>query len=148
MAKIFEWTEENKAEFDTWLKGKSDAVQVLTSLKPPNLLYRMKSTGHRVPIISYNDNWTLSVYVSGTYNFVTFERTVFGVPPEDLVECDLPGPDDPLGYVLEKSEVENILRTSKENPFAAVDELAQKKLMAMATQTMAAIGQKPTGLKN
>ena len=35
--------------------------------------------------------------VTGEFNIVAFERSVFGVDPKDLEECDLPGPDDHVG---------------------------------------------------
>jgi hypothetical protein len=37
------------------------------------------------------------VDVTGEYNLVAFERRVFGIKPEDLEECDLPGLHEPLG---------------------------------------------------
>ena len=40
---------------------------------------------------------TLTVIVSGRFNYVAFERRVFGIKPEDLEECDLPRADEPLG---------------------------------------------------
>lgn len=38
--------------------------------------------------------------VSGAFNRVIFDRRVFGIPPEDLTECDLPGADEVLGTEL------------------------------------------------
>ena len=49
---------------------------------------------------------TLKVQVNARYNFVAFERNVFGVDPEDLEECDLPAEADPVGSVLSQDDVE------------------------------------------
>lgn len=70
----------------------------MAAKKPPELLYKLKSTGHRVIIYSYAEDGTVSVVVSGAFNLVAMNRIVFGIKPEDLEECDLPGPDDPVGF--------------------------------------------------
>lgn len=64
----------------------------------------MKSTGHRVVPYSYCEDGTVTVSVLGTFNKTMFERNVFGVSPEDLEECDLPGPEEELGAVLKTDE--------------------------------------------
>jgi hypothetical protein len=67
----------------------------------PNRLYRLKRGGHRVTIVSFDEEEngaiSLKVRVSGEFNAVIFERTVFGIKPEDLEECDLPEPGEILG---------------------------------------------------
>ena len=47
-----------------------------------------------------SEDGTLTVNITGEYNFVTFDRQVFGIKPEDLEECDLPGKGEPVGTVL------------------------------------------------
>ena len=47
---------------------------------------------------------TMTVMVSGQYNRVIFERQVFGIQPEGLEECDLPGKDEELGTILTNKE--------------------------------------------
>ncbi len=47
--------------------------------------------------MSYSENGTVTVAVSGEFNAVTFERQVFGVNPDDLDECDLPAKDEVTG---------------------------------------------------
>jgi hypothetical protein len=75
----------------------------------------MKS-GHRVTICSYSENGTMMVDVRGEYNKITFERTVFGVKPEDLEECELPGEGEELGAMLtEPKEIENLLDGMREH---------------------------------
>ena len=43
------------------------------------------------------------------YNFVLFEKRVFGVDPSLLEPCDLPEPDELVGTMLTQEQVENNL---------------------------------------
>jgi hypothetical protein len=67
----------------------------------PWKLYRMGR--HRVYVVSIEEPKdpgapvTVKVAVTGQFNFVAMERDVFGVLPEELVECELPGPDEMVG---------------------------------------------------
>lgn len=100
MAKIIEWTDEQRAEWDAWVASRPLVVQDMARRLPPDRLYRMASTGHRVTLYSFSEDGTVTVNVGGDFNAVVFERRVFGVSPDDLTECDLPGPDDPCGSLL------------------------------------------------
>ena len=97
MAKI---AEINQAGFKEWLQGRSDIILDMVKRYPPDVLYRMKSTGQRVTIIAYAEDGTVRVLVSGDYNAVLFEREVFGVHLENLEECDLPDRNERLGTLL------------------------------------------------
>ena len=97
MALIRRWTPEQQAEWDAWVAGRPPIVRAMAARVAPNRLYRLRTTGQRVFPVAYSENGTLRVYVSGGYNCVAFERHVFGIDPEDLTECDLPGPDEILG---------------------------------------------------
>jgi hypothetical protein len=101
VANIFEPSEEEKADWDKWVASRPDAVRQVAKKFKPWKLYRMKSTGHRVTIYSLGEHEdgtvTLTVLVTGTFNKVVAERRVFGIEPEDLEECELPAPDEPLG---------------------------------------------------
>lgn len=91
----------NIAAWREWVAECPPSVQKVCERIVPWKLYRMKSTGHRVTVYSYDENMdgtiTLKVDVTGTYNLVAFERRVFGVAPESIEECDLPSPDELLG---------------------------------------------------
>jgi|ERR1700722_1636063 len=97
MAKIFELS---PIAWDLWLKSRPEGIRKLCERFPPDRLYRMRSTGQRVTLVSYSEDDTLRVLVSGQYNFVSFEREVFGIKPEDLEECDLPAENALVGAVL------------------------------------------------
>lgn len=88
-------------EWDEWLAERPAAIRALANQFPPNKLYRLKSSGHRVTIVSYEEhkNGTVGfkVHVSPEFNFVIFERVVFGIPADGLEECDLPSTDEPVG---------------------------------------------------
>lgn len=106
MATIVNWTEKQKKEWNAWVAERPDNVRVLCERLPPNKLYKMKSTGHRVIIHSYAENGTVMVDILGKYNALTFERQVFGIDAQDLEECDLPAPDEIVGAILtDKDEI-------------------------------------------
>lgn len=100
--KIVEWTPEEQAEWDAWVASRPPVVADLCRRFPPNRLYLLTSSNHRVTVHSYQEDGTLQVDVGGEYNKVMFERRVFGVKPEELTECDLPAPGMPTGVVLTK----------------------------------------------
>lgn len=97
MATLHELDEE---AWNGWVGTRPEAVQRLCRQLPPNRLYLLKTTGHRVTIYSYSEDDTVTVVVSGEYNAVKFARRVFGIRPDELEECDLPPPDEPLGAEL------------------------------------------------
>jgi hypothetical protein len=103
MANIFEPTEQQKSEWDEWVKSRPDRIREIAEKVFPWKLYKLKNGGHRVTVYSIDEPKdkntipTLKVTVSGDYNLVVFERTVFGIKLEDLEECDLPSPDEPVG---------------------------------------------------
>jgi hypothetical protein len=103
VARIFEPTPEQLAGYQEWLSGCPEEVRELIRQFDPWTLYRMKSTGHRVTIISFDEledgSLTLRVNVSSQYNRVVHERNVFGVDPADLEPCDLPGLHEPVGII-------------------------------------------------
>lgn len=100
MAKWMEWTEEQEAEWAEWVSTRPAVIQEMCALLLPNRLYLLKTTGHRVTIMSYSEDRTVTVAVTGQYNAVRFDRRVFGIKPEDLEECDLPGPDEKVGTAI------------------------------------------------
>lgn len=99
MAKHIELTPEQEEESRKWLEEKPQAIRDMVAKIPPDRLYRIKPDGKRVCIYAYAENGTVSVIVSGKYNLVAMDRLVFGVKPEDLEECDLPGPDEKVGLL-------------------------------------------------
>lgn len=99
MAKTHEFTDDQLREWYEWVSSRPQVIQNMCHKYPPNVLFRMDS-GHRGYIVSYNEGGTVTVAVTGEYNLVAFDRSVFGVDPETLVECDLPGPDEKLGTAL------------------------------------------------
>lgn len=86
--------------FNAWLVGRPAIIQALAARIPPDRLYCIKSTGQRVTLHSYSEGGTVTVNVTGQYNLCAFDTQVFGLNPDNLEECDLPGPDEELGSML------------------------------------------------
>jgi hypothetical protein len=101
MAKI---AEINQAGLNEWLQDRPDCIINMVKQYPPDVLYRMKSTGQRVTIVAYAENGTVRVLVSGDFNAIILDREVFGVSLEDLEECDLPDSNERLGTLLKTEE--------------------------------------------
>lgn len=73
-----------------WVNSRPLVVQELCKKFPPDRLYRLKTSDHKVTIYSYSENETMTVTVTMEYNpLIVFERQIFGIKPEDLEECDL-----------------------------------------------------------
>jgi hypothetical protein len=91
-------------EWESWLAKRPAAIRAtVTRLKiDPWTLYRLKTTDQRVFLLALfepkaDGKVLCRVAVSGDFNLLAFERSVFGIDPEDLEECDLPGPEEPVG---------------------------------------------------
>lgn len=83
--------EVDQEKLQEWAETRPPLIRDLIARFPPNRLYLLKSSGNRVTIYSYSEGGTMSVFVTEEFNaFLFFNRIVFGVPPEDLEECDLP----------------------------------------------------------
>lgn len=83
--------------FAKWKATRPPVIQKMIESHPPDRLYRLDSTGHRVTLHSYSEGGTVTVNVLGKYNLLTMERRVFGIRIEELSECDLPAEGEPLG---------------------------------------------------
>lgn len=89
--------------WEEWVATRPSTIQELCRRLPPQKLYRLKSTNQRVIVHSYSEDGTVTVDATGEFNQVLFGRRVFGIDPSDLEECDLPGPDEPVGDLCEKA---------------------------------------------
>lgn len=102
---IIDPTPEEASDWTQWVASRPPRVRDAIDSKSfaPWKLYRLKSSGHRVLIHSFDEPEddtlpvTARVDVLGRFNAVLMERRVFGVLPEDLEECDLPAADEVLG---------------------------------------------------
>lgn len=86
---IVEWTDEIRRAWDEWLK-EHEPVRALAERFPPVYLYRLKTTGQRVHIVSFSEDDTLTVAVQVEYNpllMVNVGHNVFGIRPDDLERC-------------------------------------------------------------
>jgi hypothetical protein len=113
MARFIEPTDTQIAGYRAWVASRPEAVRLVAAQFEPWSLYRMKSTGHRVTIASFGEGddgcVTLTVHVRADFNWVAFERQVFGIDPADLEPCELPDPSEPTGALFSPAEVDDNL---------------------------------------
>ena len=119
MALFVEPTSEQRAAYRKWVKSRPPAVRRVAECFDPWTLYRMKGTGQRVTLRSFSESKdkpvTMSVNVSGQFNYVAFDRYVFGVDPAELEPCDLPAADETLGTALtEEGEIQAFVDAVKQ----------------------------------
>jgi hypothetical protein len=144
MAYVVEPTGEMREEWGQWVASRPESVRraIEEHELEPWKLYRIKSSGHRVVIHCFDEHQdgsvTIQVDVDRRFNFVTFERRVFGVAPGDLEECDLPAAGEPLGALLTHDEAR-----------AAVDGVdgAEAKMRAVRDAADSAVEQMARGSK-
>ncbi len=104
---IKEPTTEMEQDWAAWVAERPPTVRAVAERIRPWTLYRMKSSGHRVTVFSFDESEagvTLKVVVSAKYNLIAFERLVFGIDPDDLEDCELPGPGEPVGAHMTQEE--------------------------------------------
>jgi hypothetical protein len=96
MAKWIEWTSLQRQEWDAWVAQLPDSVKAMILKHDLSFekLYRLEGTRQHVFIHSFNENGTLTVNIISWFNqHLPPHRSglrVFGISPEELVECDLP----------------------------------------------------------
>ena len=109
MARFTEPTPAQEAEWNEWVASRPECVRKIAERFEPWSLYQMKNTGQRCTIVSFSEDGTIKVAITGEFNAVMFEREVFGISPDNLVPCDLPGANEIVGFLLSDDEVkENI----------------------------------------
>lgn len=121
MADIFTPTPEQVATHAKWVATRPPEIKALADKFLPWKLYRLHDDDgkptQRVTVVGFSEKGahhrcehgdgeghcidqtapTVRVAVLGKFNIVGFERQVMGIPPERLVECDLPGPEEVVG---------------------------------------------------
>ena len=109
------WYEPNTEQlsgWEEWCLSRPPEVASVARRFPPWELYRM-SSGHRCTVYSYGEEEaggvSLTVSVTGEFNKIAFGRRVFGIDPDELVECALPGPDEEVGAELTQDEARAFL---------------------------------------
>lgn len=79
-----------KKEFAKWLESKPQVIHDLVEKVKPWHDYRIKTTGQHCHLLSYSENGTVTVFVSGhdsealNQAYHVLPITVFGIKPEDL----------------------------------------------------------------
>src|SRR5580698_10105167 len=111
MARFCEPTPKQLKGYKAWVRKRPPVVRAVAERFDPWTLYRMGD--HRVYVLSFAGDGTLTVAITGQFNRVLFARQVFGVPPDSLEECDLPDEDEVLGLVIAETTEEDIKAAAK-----------------------------------
>jgi hypothetical protein len=147
MANQKEMTAEDEATLEAswvqWLASRPQVIKDLGARFKPWKLYRMKSTGHRVFCLSFSENNTITVAVTGTYNLLSMERQVFGIEPDDLLECDLPGPEEVVGVYL--TEDEQLLMVNRRRAEFGLPNLTLEEFQNMGDKPYCMVDGQPAG---
>jgi hypothetical protein len=102
-------TKKQQEGYRKWVRRLPKKVRAVAERFDIWTLYRLKSSGSRVMIRSFDCDGTLTVIVSGEFNLTLVEQHVFGVPPDDMEECDLPAAGEALGALMTTEEaVDNL----------------------------------------
>lgn len=94
----------DEAEWQHWLKGRPEMIQKLGQRFKPWKVYRLTTTGQRCRLYSFSEDNTVTVSVTKELNLINFERRVFGIDPDTLVECEMPRDDEPVGETMTAAE--------------------------------------------
>lgn len=105
MARFTEPKGKQQRHWRIWVSTRPATIRAIAERFDPWSLYRLKTTGQRVTVRAFADDGTVSVAVTGQFNAVLFDTEVFGINPDDLEPCDLPGPDDVLGAEMTQQDV-------------------------------------------
>lgn len=107
MAQVEIPSKEHLAEWAEFVANLPPYIRAVAERVNPFTLYRMKSTGQRVLVHSYQETQppTITVAILGQYNLQLHDAAVFGIDPYDLEECDLPGPGEAVGNAMTQQDV-------------------------------------------
>jgi hypothetical protein len=89
----------DEEEYLKWANSRPPVVKKLALKFRPHILYKIKSSGHYGWVYAISEEGTLTIGISSEFNKgLMFNRTVFGIPPEDLEEAtELPkGTPEPV----------------------------------------------------
>lgn len=129
MARWMQPTEEQQKAFWAWIATRPKVIRDMAAKVDPWTLYMMGDTGHRATLHGYMEDGTVIVSITGEFNRIPFGRRVFGVDPNELVECGLPSPDEVLGaYLTEEETLAFINQQRAEN---GIPPLSQEQLEAI-----------------
>lgn len=95
-------TADEQQQWLDWVASRPESIREAATRFDLWTLYRLKSTGQRVYLTSFSEPDTggkvmCRVEVTGEFNLLTHERSVFGIAIDDLEECDLPSDTEVLG---------------------------------------------------
>jgi hypothetical protein len=106
VARFVEPTPEQEIGWKDWVASRPDNVRKVAERFEPWSLYALRH--QKVTLVSFGEQEdgrvTLTVNVIGRFNFVLFDRSVFGIDPAELSACELPGKDENVGTIFTEPE--------------------------------------------
>lgn len=106
MALHMEWTDEHEQIWQEWLSDRPAVIRDLATRFHPAKLYLLKTTGQKGTIESFGEDGTIRMQFDGRFCKVVFAKSVFGLKPDDIEECELPGPDEEVGNYCEENDID------------------------------------------
>jgi len=101
MAFYFDPAPEQIAGWNEFVESRPPAVREVARRFSPWKLYRLGPDRCTIYSFSEGSPVTMTVNIAGEFNLLLVERSVFGVKPEQLTECDLPLPGERIGVIPE-----------------------------------------------
>jgi len=115
----FNPTEAHMLEWGAWVAERPKIVQRVARKFQPWKLYRLTTTNHNVTLAVFDkeddNSITMRVNVLAEFNNnLLHERCVFGIDPDNLVECDVPSLEERAvniqnGPALSDDQVEGLI---------------------------------------
>jgi hypothetical protein len=92
MAEFIQYDKGLQKQWDEWVASRPEIIQVMCRSHPGNRLYRLKTTGQLVTMVSYYEDGTVKVFVDPKFNHgrLFTGQAVFSIKLEDLEEVNLP----------------------------------------------------------
>ena len=99
-------------ELENWLQVRPPIIRELFTARPSGVYYKYQEQNFICTIVSFFEDRTARVNISGEFNLIYMSRSMI-VDPYELTECDAPPEDKTLGEVLREEEHDEFISLSR-----------------------------------